>query len=172
MAHFDLAVCPAGILVISKGCTAESISRVLDWFLLTCQWPLTWFSLYQGHRSWPCNVNFLFITYSFCNHFFYCICAHSQASQRALVVQNLPASAEDARELGWISGLGRPPGEGNGNPLRYSCLRNPMDRRAWRATVHEVTKSTQPGTWLSMHAHTCTFSLVRKIVQSLTLCRC
>ena len=41
--------------------------------------------------------------------------------------------------------------EGNGNPLQYSCLENPMDRGAWRATVHEVAKCQ---TWLSVHAHT------------------
>ena len=40
-----------------------------------------------------------------------------------------------------IPGLGRSPGEGNGNPLQYSCLENPMDREAWWATVHEVTKN-------------------------------
>ena len=44
-------------------------------------------------------------------------------------------------DLGWIPGLGRSPGEGNGNPLQYSCLENPMERGAWWATVHEVTKS-------------------------------
>ena len=42
---------------------------------------------------------------------------------------------------GLIPGSGRPPGEGNGNPLQYSCLGNPMDRGAWQATVHGVTKS-------------------------------
>ena len=41
---------------------------------------------------------------------------------------------------GSISGSGRPPGEGNGNPLRYSCLENPMEREAWRTTVQRVTK--------------------------------
>ena len=45
------------------------------------------------------------------------------------------------RETGSIPGLGRPPGEGNGNPLQYSCLENPMDGGAWKATVHGVTKS-------------------------------
>ena len=45
-----------------------------------------------------------------------------------------------------ILGLGRSPGEGNGNPLQYSCLENPIDRGAWRATVHGLTKSW---TWLS-----------------------
>ena len=53
------------------------------------------------------------------------------------VVKNLPAMAGDT---GLIPGLGRSPGEGNGNPLQYSCLENPMGRGAWRATVHRVAK--------------------------------
>ena len=44
-------------------------------------------------------------------------------------------NAEDARDVGLIPGLGRSPGGGNDNPLQYSCLENPMDRGAWRATV-------------------------------------
>ena len=51
------------------------------------------------------------------------------------------ASARNAGDPGWISGLGRSLGEGNGNPLQYSCLENSMDRGAWWATVHGVTKS-------------------------------
>ena len=51
------------------------------------------------------------------------------------------ASACNAGDLGLIPGLGRSPGEGNGNPLQYSCLENPVDRGAWWATVHGVTKS-------------------------------
>ena len=58
------------------------------------------------------------------------------ASQVALVVKNLPASAGDIRSEGSIPGLGRSPGGGNGHPLQYSCLENPMDREAWQATVH------------------------------------
>ena len=55
------------------------------------------------------------------------------------VVKNLPAVAEDS---GLIPGLGRSPGEGNNNPLQYSCLGNPcMDREAWWATVHGLAKS-------------------------------
>ena len=54
------------------------------------------------------------------------------------VVQNLLANAGDA---GSIPGWGTSPGEGNGNPLQSSCLENSMDRVAWRATVHGVTKS-------------------------------
>ena len=57
------------------------------------------------------------------------------------MVKNLPASAGDIRDLGSIPGSGRSPGEGNGNPLQYSCLENPMDRGAWWATVHGVTES-------------------------------
>ena len=52
--------------------------------------------------------------------------------------KNLPAKARDASS---ILGLGRFPGGRHGNPLQYSCLKNPMDRGAWRATVHGVTKN-------------------------------
>ena len=51
------------------------------------------------------------------------------------------ASAYDARDLGLTPGSGRSPGEGNGNPLQYFCLENPMDGGAWWATVHGVAKS-------------------------------
>ena len=50
-------------------------------------------------------------------------------------------SACNAGDLSSIPGLGRSPGEGDGNPLPYSCLENPMDRGAWRATAHRVPKS-------------------------------
>ena len=54
------------------------------------------------------------------------------------MVKNPPANAGNT---GFISGSGRFPGEGNGDPLQYSCLEHPMDRGAWRATVHGVAKS-------------------------------
>ena len=57
------------------------------------------------------------------------------------MVKNPPANAGDTRDAGSIPGLGRSPGGGNGNPLQYSCLGNPMDRGAWQATVLEVAKS-------------------------------
>ena len=60
------------------------------------------------------------------------------ASLVAQTVKNLPAVQGD---LGLIPGSGRSPGEGNGNPLQYSCLGNPMDRGALEATVHGVAKS-------------------------------
>ena len=58
-----------------------------------------------------------------------------------LVVKNLPANAGDIRDTGLIPGSGRSTGGGHGNPLQYSRLENPMDREAWRAMVHGVTKS-------------------------------
>ena len=63
-----------------------------------------------------------------------------RASQVALGVKNLPANAEDVRDAGSIPGSGRSPGGGHGNPLQYSCLKNPMGRGAWQATVHKITK--------------------------------
>ena len=57
------------------------------------------------------------------------------------MVKNSPADAEDTRDTGSILGLGRSLGGGNGNPLQYSCLENPMDRGTFQATVHGVTKT-------------------------------
>ena len=59
-------------------------------------------------------------------------------------------SVSNAGDLGSIPGWGRSPGEGNSNPLRYSCLEYPMDKGAWQTTVHGVTKSQ---TWLSFTFH-------------------
>ena len=63
------------------------------------------------------------------------------ASHVALVVRNAPTNAGDIRGEGSIPGLGRSPGEGNDNPLQYSCLENSMDRGAWRVVVLGVAKS-------------------------------
>ena len=70
----------------------------------------------------------------------------------SLVAQTVKASSYNAGDLGSIPGLGRPPGEGNGNPLQYSCLESPMDRGAWQATVHGVAKSqTVLSNFTSLH---------------------
>ena len=63
------------------------------------------------------------------------------ASQVALVVKSLPANAGNLSDSGSIPGSGRSPGGRNGNPLQYSGLGNPMDRRAWQATVHGIAES-------------------------------
>ena len=57
------------------------------------------------------------------------------------LVKNLPVNAEDSGDVGLIPGLARFPGGGNGNPLQYSCLGNPMDRGSWWIMVHGVEKS-------------------------------
>ena len=58
------------------------------------------------------------------------------------VVKNLPANAGDTGEVSSVPGSGRSPRGGNGNPLQYSCLGNPVDRGAWGATVHGVAKES------------------------------
>ena len=64
-----------------------------------------------------------------------------KADNRASQVAHLPANAGDARDVDSIPGLRRPSGVENGNLLQYSCLENPMNRRAWWATVHEAAGS-------------------------------
>ena len=71
----------------------------------------------------------------------------------ALVVKNLPARAGNIRDMGLIPGSGRFPAKGNGNPLRYSCLENPMDRGTWKATVHRVAQSQTQLKLISTHTH-------------------
>ena len=66
-------------------------------------------------------------------------------SQVTLVVKNPPANTTDVRNAGSLPGSGKSPGEGNGNPLQSSCLENPVDRGAWRATVHGVAESDTNG---------------------------
>ena len=64
-----------------------------------------------------------------------------ESFQNGSAVRNLPANAGDAGDVGSIPGSGRSPGGGHGNSLQYSCPENPMDRGAWQATAHGVTKS-------------------------------
>ena len=78
--------------------------------------------------------------------------------------KNLPANAGDIRDAGSIPGSGRSPGGGHDNPLQYSCLENPMDRGAWWATVHRVTKSQTLLKGLSTHSYiTCTILLISSV---------
>ena len=100
--------------------------------------------------------------------YFHSICVNHNsyyiagASQVGLVVKNLPANVGDLRDVGSIPGLGRFPGSGHKNPLQYSCLENPMDRRAWRATVHRVAKSWTWLQWFSMAPHN--LEIIRVVV--------
>ena len=65
------------------------------------------------------------------------------------VVKNLPVNAENTRDSSSIPGSGRYPGEGNSNPLHYSCLENPTDKGAWQGTVHGVAKESD----MTKHTH-------------------
>ena len=83
-----------------------------------------------------------------------CINIGSPGFLDSSAVKNPPANARDASDAGWILRSRGSPGKGNGNPLQYSCLGNPMNRGAWWATVQWVTKSR---TWLKRlgtHTHT------------------
>ena len=91
------------------------------------------------------------------SHYCVCMCIWAnhgplRASRVTLVVKNPSANAGDIRHSALIPGVGRPHGGGHGNPPRYSCLQNPTDRGAWRATVHRVAKSQTRLEQLSTHA--------------------
>ena len=72
--------------------------------------------------------------------------------QVVLVVKDLSGNVGDVRDVGSIPGSGRSPGGGHGNPLQCFCLENPLDRGAWRATVHRVIQSRTRLKRLSTHA--------------------
>ena len=83
-----------------------------------------------------------------------CVCVCSSKYKRCCEIKcncgsDSKESACDAGDVGSIPGSGRSPGGGNGNPLQYFCLENPMDRGAWRALVHRVTKESDRTQWLN-----------------------
>ena len=80
------------------------------------------------------------------------------------MVRSPPASAEDSRDLGSIPEQGRSPGVGNGNPLQYSCLGNPMDRGARQATVHGIAES-------DMTEHTHMHGIPSFFISSVNFCQ-
>ena len=92
------------------------------------------------------STSFLFVAKQY-STVYICVCVCvlyiHLASKVALMVKNLMANANagDVRDTGSIPGFERSSGEGNGNPLQYSCLENPMDRGTWWTTVHRVKKS-------------------------------
>jgi len=104
-----------------------------------------------------------FVRFQFLEDYIY-----PRSFQVAPVVKNLPANSGDKRDVGLNCGWGRSPWEENGNPLQYSCLENPMDRGAWKAIVHRVTKSW---TWVK-HLSTYIFILIvqRRKMREFTQC--
>ena len=97
--------------------------------------PLPWFWLFSCERLRNCEECFLILTHGFMR-----TSLQTQGFPGGLVVKN-PANAGDAEDVCLIPGSGRSPGGGNGNPLQYSCLKNPRDGGAWQAIVPGVAKS-------------------------------
>ena len=89
-----------------------------------------------------------------CLRFLTLFTTRTQASQVVLVVKNPPANARDIREVDSIPGLGRSRAGGHSNPLQYSCLENPVSRRAWWVTVYGVEESNMTE-WLSTQGLVC-----------------
>ena len=82
----------------------------------------------------------------------YAIAVFTSEFPSGAVIKN-PANGGDAGDTGSIPGSERSPGEGNSNPLHYPCLENPIERGAWWAAIHGVTKELYVIEWLSMHTH-------------------
>ena len=85
------------------------------------------------------------------------------------MAKNPSATAGVVRDVDLIPGLGRSPVGGHGNPLQYSCLENSMDRGAWQATVHRITKGLTQLKQLSMHSHMYIFITVKHNIRYITL---
>ena len=123
-------------LYADQEATVRTVHGTTDWFQIGKE-------VCQGYILSPCLFNF------------YAECQARWASHKLKISttsdmgfpggSEVKASASNAGDPGLIPGSGRSPGEGNGNPLQYFCLENPMDREAWWATVYRVAKSH---TWL------------------------
>ena len=88
----------------------------------------------MGPEWWEDATDISACIYKYCS-------SNIQGFPGGTVVKNLPAKAEDTRDAGSVSGSGKSPGVGTGNPLQYSCLENSMDREAWWTTVHGAAES-------------------------------
>ena len=98
-------------------------------------WILFWTWQFWITVTWASKINIR-------GHLYVCLnLLHLMDFPGGSVVKDPPANAGDARDPGPIPGSGRSPVGGNGNPLKYSCLENSMDRGAWRAKVHWVAKN-------------------------------
>ena len=125
-------------------------SVALGAFILLCNQSWELFSSCKTGTLVPLSSSFYFSSHQLLAAFIVCSVSMNvttliphKASMVTHLVKNLPAMQEtvcNAGDLGSIPGLGRSPGEGNGNPLQYSCLGNPLDRGACWAAVHGVTR--------------------------------
>ena len=98
-----------------------------------------WMRCHVRVLSTPCHILMLLWQLSSPSTSVETVCSSARSFQVVPVVKNLPANAGDIRDMSLIPGSGRSPGRGNGNPLQYSCLENPMDWGALQTTVHRVT---------------------------------
>ena len=130
---FGSVECFLGAAVNSKMQVAVETDGVYRSLLLWCSQAASlqgcWLPARQSTAWFKVTVHF-----SLRGIFACLLCA--RASQVAPGVKNPPANARDVRDADSIPGSGRSPGEGHGNPLQYSCLKNPMDRGAWWAIIH------------------------------------
>ena len=109
-----------------------------------------------------------FVVFFFCSIFFIVLKYTMLRFPGGSVIKNLPGF--DLGEVGSIPRSGRSLGEGNGNPWQYSCLRNPIDRRSWRATVHGVTKIQTPLSTESLYAVDWMFASPTKVILGIRKC--
>ena len=159
--HFALFFCRETQAVVLYVSPLSFLSTVLYSDFLLFHWVFIW----QGLKEPPClpltlpliccprRVSAALFP-GFTHMFFpvpYFYPSHFACPPSSFLPQNPPASAGDIRVVGSIPGLGRTPGVGNDIPLQYPCLENPMDRGAWRAIVHRVTKSWTRLKWFSTY---------------------
>ena len=109
-----------GSMSVSRALSSLPSTRYLELMIKDCEYICIW--LYRAVVIWE------------------------WASQVVQWLRNLPANRGDSDS---IPGSGRSPGEGNSNPLQYSCLKNPMDREAWQVAVHQIIKSWFGHDWVT-----------------------
>ena len=111
----------------------------------TATWASSWLLPFPGHKPHrtPLLIPGWRGSQRLCLHLLRESHVSAWASQVALMVKSLSASAGDTRDLSSIPGLERSPDIGNGNPLQYCCLGNPMNRGAWQAIVHGISRTGQ-----------------------------
>ena len=128
--------------LLQYSCLENSMDRGVWWAtLLGVAKSRTWLSTHYIFSISISNAILLCYHWNDLTFFFFWrdlvfIQSGMRASQMELAVKNLPADAGDIRDASSIPGSWRSPGRGHGNPFQYSCLENPMDRRAWWPTVH------------------------------------
>ena len=120
-------------------------SQGIGWCLLPLRKALVYKFKHRSHLEVPSQMNLEIMFNELLVYSMTQSSGHIKLSLGLILSQDFPGGSDSKmfayNGLDWILGSGRSPGEENSNPLQYSCLENPMDERAWQATVHGVTKS-------------------------------